>query len=199
MDESGSLAKNGDRRAVAAALAHPLRGKVLAAVRDKPGVSIRQIAARLDEPARRIRHHLEALEKAGLVDVVPRRNRRGGVEYLYSATTTPYLSEDESGTVTAEQERAIAIQILRLVLAEASAAVRAGTFGSHPGHGEARAWGEVDEEGWEELGAIHLRARKEAEAAFAAARERVREKGGEVTPVTSAMFLFESSSWITDG
>jgi DNA-binding transcriptional ArsR family regulator len=198
MEKSGSLAKDGDRRAVAAALAHPLRSRVLAAVNDKSGVSIRQIAARLGEPGRRIRHHLEALEKAGLVDVMPRRNRRGGVEYLYSTAATPYLSRVEGGTVTAEQERAIAIQILRLVLAEASAAVRAGTFDSHTGHGEARAWGEVDEQGWDDLAAIHLRACEEVEAAFAAARERVREKGGEATPVTSAMFLFESSGWIAD-
>lgn len=198
MEEPGSPAKQGDRSALTAARAHPLRARVLFAVTDKPGVSIRQIAARLDESGRRVRHQLEALEKAGLVEVVPRRNRRGGIEYLYSATTAAALSGEEAGTASADQDRAAALQILRMVLSDATAAVRAGTFGSRPGHGEVRVWGEVDEQGWEELAAIHQRSCEELEVAIAAARERVDRNGNEGTPVTSAMFLFESPSWIVD-
>jgi DNA-binding transcriptional ArsR family regulator len=198
MNEPGSPAGKGNRSAVVAAMAHPVRGRVLAAVAEKPQVSIRQIAARLDEPSRRVRHQLEVLQRAGLVDAVPRKNRRGGIEYLYAATTMPELRGDEGGTVTVEQERAAALAVLRLVLADASAAVRAGTFGSHPGHGEVRDWAEVDQQGWDELAAIHLRAYEEVRAAFAAARVRVQGNGGTGTPVTSAMFLFESSRWRTD-
>jgi DNA-binding transcriptional ArsR family regulator len=198
MNGPGSPAGKGDRGALAAAMAHPVRGRVLVAVAEKPRVSIRQIAARLDEPSRRVRHQLEVLQRVGLVDAVPRKNRRGGIEYLYAATTRLDLPGDEDGTVTAEQERAVALAVLRLVLADATAAVRAGTFGSHPGHGEVREWGEVDQAGWDELAAIHLRAYEEVRAAFAAARKRVKEGEGGGTPVTSAMFLFESSAWGTD-
>jgi DNA-binding transcriptional ArsR family regulator len=197
MEEPGSPARNGDRSAIAAAMAHPVRGRVLVAVAEKPQVSIRQIAARLDEPSRRVRHQLEVLQRVGLVDAAPRKNRRGGIEYLYVATAMPGLSGDEGNVVTAEQERAAALAVLRLVLTDATAAVRAGTFGSHPGHGEVRDWGEVDQAGWDELAAIHLRAYEEVRATFAAARERVQENGGSGTPVTSAMFLFESSVWPT--
>jgi DNA-binding transcriptional ArsR family regulator len=196
--ESGSAAKKANRGALGAAMAHPLRGRVLFVVADKPRVSIRQIAARLDESPSRVRRQLQALEKNGLVEVVSRRNRRGGVEYLYSATTEPSLWGDEGGVVSPEQQRAAALEILRLVLSDATAAVRAGTFGSGPGHSEVRAWGEVDQEGWEELAAIHLRACKEVKAALAAAGERVRETGAERRAATSTMFLFESGGWPAD-
>jgi DNA-binding transcriptional ArsR family regulator len=194
MGASGSPADESRYSSLARAMAHPLRGRILFAVADKPGATIRQISVRLDEPNRRVRHQLEKLRDEGLVLVTPQKNRRGGVEYRYRATASPILMGGEKGAVTAEQERGVAVQILRTVVADATAAVRAGTFGSHPGHGEVRYWGEVDEAGWEELAEIHLRACEEVKAVFTDAR--LRSTGQKGTPVTSAMFLFESPVWI---
>jgi DNA-binding transcriptional ArsR family regulator len=197
MGDSASPLDDAGRDALVAAMAHPVRSQVLFALAERPEVTIRQIAIRIDEPGRRVRHHLEALKRDGLVTVERRSNRRGGVEYLYSAALSPTLVEF-GDAVTEDQQRAIALQVLRSVLADATAAVRAGTFGNHPGHGEVRCWGEVDGEGWDRLAAIHLRAYGEVEEAIAAAGERVRRSGEPGRPVTSAMLLFESSNWQSD-
>jgi DNA-binding transcriptional ArsR family regulator len=195
MGEPGTSPNDTGRSALAAAMAHPLRFRILVAVTERSEVSIRQIAARVDEPGRRVRHQLDALKREGLVAVTRRKNRRGGIEYLYSATEPLTLFGNEGPAVTIEQERGAALQILRHVLADATAAVRAGTFGRTSGHNEVRDWGEVDRAGWEEIAAIQLRAYEEIRAAFVVADERVKASGEPRKPVISAMFLFESTGW----
>jgi DNA-binding transcriptional ArsR family regulator len=176
-------------------MAHPLRVRLFAALVERPGVSIREIAAHIDEPERRVRYHLEAMGREGLTEVTRREIRRGGVEYFYGAKVRPLVEEADLDEIDFERQRQMALQILRLVFADATAAFRAKQFGASRGHGEVRHWGELDDVGWEELSAVHRRAVDEVDGVFKRARERLDSRGEEGTSATSATFYFETASW----
>jgi predicted DNA-binding transcriptional regulator len=179
-------------------MAHPLRCSLLAALVERPGVSIRELAARVDEPERRIRYHLEAMVREDLVEVTRREIRRGGVEYFYSARVRPVIEEFDPDVVDVERQRQIAIQILRLIVDNATAAIRSQRFGAGRDHCVVRHWGELDDAGWEEIATIHRQSLKDVENAFAKARERLDSNGEEGTPAASATLFFETASWFPD-
>lgn len=77
------------RRESAAALVHPVRRKVLEALK-APG-SATTVADALKLPRQVVNYHVRALEKAGLVEEVERRQRRGLEERIVRATASYYL------------------------------------------------------------------------------------------------------------
>lgn len=73
----------------AATLTHPLRRRILEALA-APG-SATTVADQLDAPRQKVNYHLRQLEKAGLVEQVGTRQRRGLTERLVRATASHYL------------------------------------------------------------------------------------------------------------
>ncbi len=67
----------------------PMRRRLLTALR-KPG-SASSLAADLDLPRQRIGYHLRALEKAGLIELVEERKRRGFVERVFIARANAFF------------------------------------------------------------------------------------------------------------
>jgi DNA-binding transcriptional ArsR family regulator len=176
------------------AMSHPLRSKLLFAVADKAGVTIRQIAGRLGESPRRVRHHLEALVEDGLIEVQDEVERRNTRERRYRVVHRPVIDGDATEALPVERRQEVALAVLTFMLSDARVAVANGTFGRHDGHCEVRFWTEVDEEGWDELASIHLKAFKEIGSCIAKIEERL--AGGEASiPVSSALFLFEAPAW----
>ena len=82
-----------------------LRREVLEALRE-PG-SASTLAPRLGESRQRINYHLRELEKAGLVELVEERPRRGFTERVVRATARAVLVEPEvvGDLATATQDR----------------------------------------------------------------------------------------------
>lgn len=79
---AGSINYLGEPDVVAVALV-PLRRKLLARLREP--ASATQLAAALGLPRQRVNYHLRALERAGLVELVEERRRRGCVERILRA------------------------------------------------------------------------------------------------------------------
>jgi DNA-binding transcriptional ArsR family regulator len=183
---------------LADALADPLRARLLAAVTEKPGIGIRQIAARVGETERKVRYHVEALHSAGLVEVQGEVRRRGAIERQFRATNSMMIDAVDEERISAAQQRRISLEILKLIMSDATASVASGHFGTHPGHCEVRLRGEIDEKGWQELAEIHLRAIEEAQDAIDRSVERRRMTGEDGFEVTSAMLLFEAPIWKQD-
>jgi DNA-binding transcriptional ArsR family regulator len=183
---------------LADALADPLRARLMAAVTEKPGISIRQIAERIGEPERKVRYHVEALHSAGLVEVQGLVRRRGAVERRYRATTSMMIDAVDAERISEAQQRRISLEVLKMIMGDATVSVASGHFGTHPGHSEIRLRGEIDEEGWRELAEIHLRAMEDAQAAIDRSTERRRTTGEEGFEVTSAALLFEAPIWKQD-
>ena len=92
-DDSSSVAVV-SRRESAAALVHPVRRKVLDALKDAGSATT--VAERLKLPRQVVNYHVRALEKAGLVEEVERRQRRGLEERIVRATASYYLVSPEA-------------------------------------------------------------------------------------------------------
>jgi DNA-binding transcriptional ArsR family regulator len=184
-------------RALAEVMAHPVRAKLLIAVADRSeeGVSIRQLSARIKEPARRVRYHLDALLELGLVSIASRRSRRGVVERFYRAELVPQLTTEELGEYDEEQARQMSVQVLKAILADASRSVGADTFGVRSGHMVIRIPGSVDEQGWEELGSLQVDNLRASQAVIARSRERLRTSGDTPVSALVALLLFEVPPW----
>jgi DNA-binding transcriptional ArsR family regulator len=178
-------------------MAHPVRAKLLFAVSEKSeeGVSIRQLSQRVGEPQRRVRYHLDALLDLGLVGIADRRSRRGVVERFYRAEQVPMLTAAQMAEYDEGQARQMSIQILKTILADASWAMGARVFGLRPGHILIRLPGEVDEQGWRELGQIQERTLLEAQAVIARSRDRLAASGESPVPALVALLLFEVPRW----
>ena len=124
------------RRESAAALVHPVRRRVLEALR-VPG-SATTVGEILGLPRQVVNYHVRALERAGLVEQVARRQRRGLEERVVRATAPYYLiapdaltdRRDDSGDVadrnSASYQVAIAARTIREVAALGELATGAG-------------------------------------------------------------------------
>jgi DNA-binding transcriptional ArsR family regulator len=184
-------------RALVEAMAHPVRAKLLFGVAEKSGdgVSIRQLSERIREPPRRVRYHLDALLELGLVGIAHKRSRRGVVERFYRAELVPFLSNAELDEYTEEQTRQISVQVLKAILGDASMAVGAKIFGLRSGHVVVRLPGEVDEQGWSELGSLQEQTMRESQAVIERSRDRLQKTGDTPVSALVTLLLFEVPSW----
>jgi DNA-binding transcriptional ArsR family regulator len=184
-------------QALVEAMAHPVRAKLLIAVTDKSeaGVSVRQLAERIKEPPRRVRYHLDAMVDLGLVSIVSRRCRRNVVERFYRAEQLLLVPTDVLDGPSEEQARQMSMQILKVIVADASLAVGAKIFGLRSGHVVARLPGEVDEQGWSELSSLQDQALHRSQAVIKASRERLRASGDPAIPALVALLMFEVPPW----
>jgi DNA-binding transcriptional ArsR family regulator len=182
-------------RSLADAMADPLRGRILAAVCERPGISVREIAGWVGETNRKVRYHVEALHGHGLLEVHGEAKRRGAVERQYRATTPATLDTDDERLISAAQERRISVEVLKLVMADATASLGSGHFGTREGHCEMRFRGEVDSEGWNELSELLIRTAGEADDIIRRSGERREESGRPGVELTAAMLLFEAPIW----
>ena len=71
-------------------LADPLRLRILEAL-IASAQTTRQVARQLNEKPNRLYHHVEALEKAGLIQLVETRPNRGTLEKYYRAAANHFL------------------------------------------------------------------------------------------------------------
>lgn len=180
------------------ALRDPIRRRLLFVLNDRPrGATIRQLAKRLGEPPRRIRHYVEILAEAGQVVVEGERSRRNTIERSYRSARVPILwREGWPAGFGLTDTKMVLLDILRLTFDSVTEAVATGTFAERQGWCVARTWREVDAQGWEELAEIHERALLEVIAAVDRAAERLAgDEAAESIPAISGLFLLPAQPW----
>jgi DNA-binding MarR family transcriptional regulator len=182
------------RGALIEALEDQLRAHVLLAVVDRPGATIGQIAARIGEAPRRVRHQVERLVEAGLIVIDAETTRRNARERHYRGVALPRI-EEEGPDWTDDQRREIALSVVKVIMADLDDAVRGQTFGTRAGHSIIRIPGEVDDRGWKELAAIMVSTTESLEGTMVRSAERLKEEGAAGREVISALLLFESPPW----
>ncbi len=180
-----------DPQALAKAYEHPVRGRVLTALSERPDVTIREIAERLDEPPRRVRHHVEALLAAGLVAVTSSENLSGVVQHRYGAGL---LVVDDAELWSQEEQMGFAKVVVRLVAADLGVAADAGMIAGIEDF-VVRMYGEVDDACLEELADLHLRTDRAIREVIQEGHERVARSGAVGTEVVTALFFFEAPLW----
>jgi DNA-binding transcriptional ArsR family regulator len=135
--------------AVAKALAHPLRTRILAAL-DGRTASPSELAAELGAPVGVLSYHVRRLATLGLVKLVRRVPRRGAVEHYYTAKSWPRISDEAWGSVPAVVKEATIGATLDQVGSYVSSAAAGGGFDA-PEATLTRSPVTVDEQGWRAL------------------------------------------------
>jgi DNA-binding transcriptional ArsR family regulator len=178
-------------------LRDPVRRRLLLLLADKPeGVSIRQLAQRVGEPTRRVRHFIGALVDAGLVVVEKERPRRGTIERTYRASKFPMFWIDEwPEDFQSAEIKIVLLDILRLIFDTVTAAIAAGRFFERRGWCVARTWREVDAQGWGELTEIYQRAAREVVETVERSEARLADSGETPIPAIAALLLLEALPW----
>ncbi|MER7948887.1 winged helix-turn-helix domain-containing protein [Streptomyces sp. NPDC096079] len=95
-----------------AALAHPLRQRLLFALGHRPATTS-QLAAQLDAKKGNVAHHLKVLREAGLIHVAETRRVRGGTEQYYQRTARRMLVAEPQAAGTAAMLAAVAHELSR--------------------------------------------------------------------------------------
>ena len=93
-----------------AALAHPLRQRLLFALGHRPA-TISQLAGQLDAKKGNVAHHVKVLREAGLVHVAETRQVRGGTEQYYQRTARRMLVAEPQAAGTAAMFAAVAQEL----------------------------------------------------------------------------------------
>jgi DNA-binding transcriptional ArsR family regulator len=205
-EPSASMPEDGRPELIAAAMADPVRSKIFVATSEptffvasedsgKPvGISVREIAERVQESRRRVKYHLEVLCRQGLVEIVEERRRRGVVEHFYRATSILMLSKEEMEGLPVRRQQTIILAVLKEIFADATAALESGTYIRRPEWATARLHADVDDQGWTELAALYEKSTRDALEVIAKAKERLRGTDQKPIRIGAASLLFEASA-----
>lgn len=134
---------------MAKALAHPLRARALARLKEGPA-SPNELSQEFGEPLGNVSYHVKTLLKLGCVELVDTAVRRGTIEHYYRATTPSALPDMVSAlplSVRTQLSGAIASEVVTRV----AAALKAGTLSDTTARELEARRVVLDETGWLEL------------------------------------------------
>lgn len=187
-------------------LSHPLRVRMLeianeldvSAVSFVRGGYASALLDHLDESlaVSQVSYHFRKLVKAGCVEIVQHRVRRGAVENVYRGAARACFSGEEWESLHPERRREITGVILQGLMARAESAVLEDTFDAREDRCLAWVQMALDDQGWQELTELS----REAMAAAERVREAAEERHGrgrnpaQTSPITWGMLAFESPS-----
>lgn len=177
--------------ALAKALAHPLRTRILAELEDRTA-SPSELATQLDVPLGVMSYHVRRLESLGFVELVERLPRRGAIEHYYRAKSRPRITSTAWGRTPAIVKEATVAAAVDQIGHYVEAAAADGGFNQADAH-LTRSPVTVDEAGWaelaEELDAMLVRIKK-IEAASKKRLARADHDGEQ--KATIVLMLFNS-------
>jgi DNA-binding transcriptional ArsR family regulator len=130
-------------------ISHPLRQRIMVRLSQKVA-SPNELAGELGEPLGRLSYHVNALLKAGAIELVETVPRRGAVEHFYRALVRPWFSDDDWTRLAPSLRGTIHDQNLRSLWSDVVAATRGGGF-DHPLASVAFTWLDLDDEAIEAL------------------------------------------------
>lgn len=135
--------------AIAKALAHPLRTRILAALENRTA-SPTDLAGELDAPLGVVSYHVRRLHALRFLKLVKRVPRRGAVEHYYTTVAGPRITDEAwLSTPTIVKQATISAALTELG-SQASAALGVGGFDERDSH-LSRTPVTVDAQGWKEL------------------------------------------------
>jgi len=178
-------------QAMARAMAHPIRARILFLLVDEPDASAEQIAERLGKPVRSIRHHLSELSKAGLVEPTKERKRRGVVERFFRVTAPPVVEDQQFAKLSIIERLNVCTQCLRQCYAVAADGLARGTLYARDDMGIVNQQAALDLQGWQEFVKVNRLAQKEVERVKSESAERLGLSAEEPIWVASALMWFE--------
>jgi hypothetical protein len=186
-----SSEKDSVEQTVAKAFAHPLRVQILIILNQRVA-SPNLLAQELDQSLNLVAYHVRVLEKYKCIELVNTKQRRGATEHFYRATRRQFLSDSEWTRMPAVLRPGLSGAMLKAVFDDIEEAVSQGTFDELEDRHLSRVPMVVDEQGWNEVGALLGATRERLLEVQAEASKRI-ATGGEVgMPTKVEMLHFKS-------
>jgi DNA-binding transcriptional ArsR family regulator len=177
--------------ALAKALAHPLRTRILGALEDRTA-SPSELAGELDASLGVVSYHVRRLEALGFLKLVRREPRRGAVEHYYTATGRPRISDATWGRLPTIVKDATIKAAVEQVGAYVSAGAAEGGFNPADAH-LSRSPVTVDAQGWHALACELGNLLERVEKIEAASKQRLaRADHADEQEATVVLMLFHS-------
>jgi DNA-binding transcriptional ArsR family regulator len=140
---------------LAAIVAHPTRARSFMILAERTASPV-EIAKEIGKDVGHVGYHVRKLQQLDLIELVDERPVRGAVEHFYRAIERPYVSEEEFAEQSVEVREVFTRAILQLHVADIARAMDEHTLDARPNRAVIRTPMLVDEEGFDELAALHL-------------------------------------------
>lgn len=139
---------------LAAIVAHPTRARCFVILAERTASPV-EIAGEIGKDVGHVGYHVRKLQELKLIELVDERPVRGAVEHFYRAVVRPFIGEKEFAEQTIEDREFYTRYILQLHIADVARSIDEHTFDARPNRWIIRTPLVVDEEGFEELSALH--------------------------------------------
>jgi predicted transcriptional regulator len=172
---------------------HPIRWFIAILLSDWP-MTASELAAQVEMKPSAVRRHLREMEKAGTIEVVEMRPRRGAGEKVYGVLSDFVLSDEDRAELSLEERRRLAAYTLKVGLREALRSLVSNSKERSPGQAEnvlARVPMVLDEAGWNELSQIHVEFYTRVMELRDRIEQRLRDRGEDGIRATSLVLCFE--------
>jgi DNA-binding transcriptional ArsR family regulator len=137
---------------LATIVAHPTRVRCFSILAERTASPV-EISQEIGKDVGHVGYHVRKLQELNLIELVDERPVRGAVEHFYRAIVRPYLVDYAEQTV--EEREVFTRHILQLHVADVARALDEHTFDARENRWLIRTPMVVDEEGFDELAALH--------------------------------------------
>lgn len=139
---------------LAKALTHPLRGHILLLIGERGVASPKELGQILGIEVPEVSYHVRNLKARGLIRLVRTEKRRGVEEHYYELVgPLVHFDDDEWRQLPSEIKGRISFSMLKVAVADAVEALRAGTFDAADSH-QSRLTMPLDEQGRGEVAEV---------------------------------------------
>jgi DNA-binding transcriptional ArsR family regulator len=177
--------------ALAKALAHPLRTRILASLEGRTS-SPNQLADELGAPLGNVSYHVRRLASLKLLKLVDSVPRRGAVEHYYTAVARPRITDQAWGAIPSVVKQATIVSSVNQIGTYVNAAVTDGGFEAPETH-LTRSPVTVDQKGWQALARELERLTARVQKIEADSKARLaRSDHGSEQEATVVLMLFHS-------
>lgn len=143
----------GDDATLMKALAHPVRARALTVLNERVA-SPSELAGEQGEAVGYVAYHVRVLHEMGLIELVDKRQVRGATQHFYRSTIKPYLSEDFWAKLPRDARNGVSVAGLDVLNQAIKQAFEADTFDARVDRHLSNLSLSLDEQGWNEAGAL---------------------------------------------
>jgi DNA-binding transcriptional ArsR family regulator len=176
---------------LAAIVAHPTRARSFMILAERTASPV-EIAKEIGKDVGHVGYHVRKLQQLDLIELVDERPVRGAVEHFYRAIERPVVLEDEFAQQSVEVREIFTRAILQRHVADIARAMDEHTLDTRANRAVIRTPMLVDEEGFDELAALHLQMYERTLDIQAKSAERMITSKEEGIPTISTTMFFET-------
>jgi DNA-binding transcriptional ArsR family regulator len=189
LSPSGKSLTPSDARRLA--MSHPTRRRLLRHYVEHGPMAPVEVANDLDLNLTNVSYHSRTLCKLGVIELVKTEPRRGSTKHYYRAIDRHLVDESEWENLDVAERDGVLGDVMQPGIDDFSAASRAGTLGQDGRfHITREPIRSIDQEGYDELLALHMRTFEETHEIISRAVGRMKESGEEPVAVSSGQTCF---------